>query len=521
MRIKSIMVVGGGSSGSMTAAALSKKFGDEVKISILEGKSSNPVGVGESTIIAFNNYLKLLELKDNEWMKHCNATYKTSIRFTNFRDGNGEVFEYPFGGNHTEQSYGQWTALAAKYNLDENSFCEFLNHNYFLAKHNKLTKNKDGKLNFSFDKEIAYHFDASLFGKFVRTKFCKDVTKYVDDIVSVNKDDYGNILELVGDSGSTYTADLFIDCTGFNSILLEKEMGSEFHSFKPWLSNDRALAAHIPYDNKETQISNVTNCTALSSGWSWNIPLWKRMGTGYVYSSDFIDDDSAEKEFREYLGTEDVELRKIKIRHGVRKKGWVKNVVGVGLSYGFIEPLESTGLVSTHEMIIKLVETLERTHLNPCGLDKDGYNYNCRLVLCGYKDFVSVHYKMSKRTDTPYWRYQTEEKDWFGMKDITGVVHVHGEDGQSTGTNAYYEQLLMNHAFMHRWTPDTSGLYYIMAGMGHRPMGKLFFDEAYPPEASSDLENLHKEWRNHVKMIEKHVKSLPSTYEFLKKNIYY
>ena len=155
MRIKSIMVVGGGSSGSMTAAALSKKFGDEVKISILEGKSSNPVGVGESTIIAFNNYLKLLELKDNEWMKHCNATYKTSIRFTNFRDGNGEVFEYPFGGNHTEQSYGQWTALAAKYNLDENSFCEFLNHNYFLAKHNKLTKNKDSKLNLSFDKDIA------------------------------------------------------------------------------------------------------------------------------------------------------------------------------------------------------------------------------------------------------------------------------------------------------------------------------------------------------------------------------
>ena len=107
----------------------------------------------------------------------------------------------------------------------------------------------------------------------------------------------------------------------------------------------------MPYTNKETQINNVTNCTALSSGWSWNIPLWNRMGSGYVYSSDYISDDDAEKEFKQHVGNEDIEIRKINIRHGVRERGWVKNVVGVGLAYGFIEPLESTGLVSTHEMI--------------------------------------------------------------------------------------------------------------------------------------------------------------------------
>ena len=169
-------------------------------------------------------------------------------------------------------------------------------------------------------------------------------------------------------------------------------MKSEFCSFKSYLSNDRALATHLSYTDKDSQLLNVTNCTALSSGWCWNIPLWSRIGTGYVYSSDFIDDDSAEKEFKKYLGTEDIELRKINIRHGVREKGWVKNVVGVGLAYGFIEPLESTGLVSTYEMINQLISALLNANLNVSGFDRDGYNYNCSMLISGYKDFVSAHY---------------------------------------------------------------------------------------------------------------------------------
>ena len=119
--------------------------------------------------------------------------------------------------------------------------------------------------------------------------FVNEAKHYVDDIVSVNKNEEGYITSLVGDSGTEYSADLFVDCTGFKSLLLEKEMGSEFISFKPWLDNDRAVATHLPYKDKTTEINNVTNCTALSSGWSWNIPLWNRMGSGYVYSSDFIE----------------------------------------------------------------------------------------------------------------------------------------------------------------------------------------------------------------------------------------
>ena len=168
------MVVGGGSSGWMTAAALCKKFGKDIKVSVLEGKNSNPVGVGESTITKFNVYLnQILEIEDKEWMSECNATYKTSIRFTNFRDGNGEVFEYPFGGYHTEESFGRWSAVRARYNLGPESFCEFLNHTYWLAKHNRMTDNSQAELQFDFKKQTAYHFDASLLENISKKDFVK------------------------------------------------------------------------------------------------------------------------------------------------------------------------------------------------------------------------------------------------------------------------------------------------------------------------------------------------------------
>ena len=524
MKINSVLIVGGGSSGWMTAAALTKMFGDDIKISLIEGKNSSPVGVGESTIILFNRFLDLVGLKDTDWMRHCNATYKTSIRFTNFREGKGEVFEYPFGGFPQEETMMLWSVLNAKYNLGPESFCEFHNDPYFLAKHNRLTKNLDEKLRFNFKMDTAYHFDAGVFGQFLKKKICDPggTTHYVDDVVAFEKDDRGYLASVVGDSGQKYSADLFIDCTGFKSLLLEKEMESEYISYKPWLSNDRAIATHLPYTNKKTQLTNVTNCTALSSGCSWNIPLWKRMGTGYVYSSDFIDDDSAEKEFKKHIGTEDVDIRKIRIRHGVRKKGWVKNVVGVGLSYGFVEPLESTGLVSTHAVIDKLVELLDRRELNPTRFDIDCYNHSCQKILNGYREFVAMHYRISPRNDTPYWKYQTEEKDWTDLKDdrLVSISEIVNND---TVYEGFEEYLYRAHGDNHRWDSERHGYSYILAGMGHKPYGKYLFnqiEEMNAPEWMNNIDKVYQEWREHVRITEGYVKTLPTSFEFLKKYIY-
>jgi len=505
MKIKSVLIVGGGTSGWMTAASLSMHGLD---VSLVESKSVPTVGVGESTILGFNRFLQSIRLKDQEWMKACNATYKNSIRFTDFYK-KGTSFDYPFDKHLTEEGIGEWALMSAKYDLPPESFCEYFSDNYFLAKHNRNTKG-DSNFEFNFEQYTAYHIDAKLFGEFIKNNASR-ITHYYDDIVGVTKDENGYLTSVVGQD--TYTADLYVDCTGFQSLLLEKEMGSEFTSFKPWLSNDRAIACNLPYSDKEKELTNVTNCTALSSGWSWNIPLWNRMGTGYVYSSDFISDDDAEKEFVKYLGTDDLDFNKINIRHGVREKAWVKNVVGIGLSYAFVEPLESTSLVSTHDNIFYLTELLERKNYDINGFSIDGFNYLCKTNIARNRDFVALHYKLSSRTDTPYWRHQSE-KNW---------------PQQDYGTNKgidYYNDMHRIHSLEHRWIPqaETEGFFYILAGMGEKPFGKILLAQlmgmGYAPASSSKLEELYNDYRKEVDKIDTYIKTLPSSYEFLKKHIY-
>ena len=495
MKIKSVLIVGGGSSGWMAAALLSKY---NLDVSVVESKSVPTVGVGESTILGFNHFLRALGLEDKDWMKACNASYKNSIRFTDFYK-KGHSFDYPFDKPLTEEGLGQWSLLSAKYNLPTESFCEYFSDNYFLAKHNCNFRGSE-TLEFDFDQYTAYHIDAKLFGEYLRDNVCKDVRHYYDNIVGVRKDDNGYVTYLAGQLHGKYEADLFIDCTGFGSHILEKEMGSKFISYKPWLPNDKAIACNLPYTDKNEQLNNVTNCTALNNGWSWNIPLWNRMGTGYVYSSDFVSDEVAKTEFIRHLGTDDVDFNTINIRHGIREKGWVKNVVGIGLSYAFVEPLESTSLVSTHELLFQLVELLDRNNYEINGFDIDSYNYTSRHTITHARDFVALHYKLTSRTDTPYWRHQSE-KEW-PEQDF-------GHD--------FWNDVIKKHSIEHRWQSDNSdGLFYVMAGMGQKPYGKILFNSL----KVSDTEKIYDDFKADVNDLDTYVKTLPSSYEFLKKHIY-
>ena len=420
MKIKSVLIVGGGTSGWMSAGMFAKQHPD-LKISLVESDKIDTVGVGESTIILFNAFLDAMGMEDKDWMPACNATYKNNIKFTNFKE-KGHSFDYPFGGDRGPENIGAWSQMRAHYDMPSDTFSEFCgSHNIFLARYNRNTLNKHKVLDFQFDRETAYHFDAELFGQYVRDNVCipNGVTHYKDDVVNVEQDENGYVTSVVGESGENYSADLYIDCTGFRSLLLEQAVGSEYLSYKPWLSNDSALATHIPYTNKEEQLTNQTECTAINNGWVWDIPLWTNIGKGYVYSSDFVDDDTAAKEFKSHLGIEDVDLLKIDIKHGVHKESWVKNVVGVGLSYGFVEPLESTSLVSTLTVLGRVSEVLRTYDNNVNQFIIDGYNYGTQIELNNYRDFVAFHYKMSSRNDTPYWRYQTEGRDF-----ILSLIHI-------------------------------------------------------------------------------------------------
>lgn len=535
MKFKNILVVGGGSSGWMTAAAICKFFKpeEEVKVSLVESKNIKTIGVGESTIASINTFLDVLGLgNDEDWMAECDATYKNSIRFTDFRD-NDTVFEYPFGGTwNFENGVMSWAEIKAKYKLHPDSFSEFFNENTFLAKYNRCTKNEKGYLDgFNFKQHTAYHFDAELFGQFLKKRICDPagMPHYIDDIIGVEKDSRGHLQCVIGESGKKYEADLFVDCTGFQSLLLEKEMGSRFISYKPWLENDKALATCIPYVDKEEELHNVTNCTGIENGWVWDIPLWNRIGTGYVYSSDFVDDETAEKEFRKHLArdprfakrAEEAELRKINIRHGVHEEGWVKNVVGIGLAYGFVEPLESTGLVSTHSNIIRFLEVLQRRKFNINRFDIDTYNYAAAHELNGFRDFVGLHYCLSSRCDTPYWQYVTQEKSYRGLSHDDRALQVVQGSNQMTFTDNF--EAAMHVTLIHKvWTPQLAGWNYILGGMDYCPIGDYFYDllcEDYP-EVDDRVTQTYEQWKEHTENIIAYVQTLPTHYEFLKEHIY-
>jgi tryptophan halogenase len=227
------------------------------------------------------------------------------------------------------------------------------------------------------------------------------------DVTNVETDDNGvKCLEL--SDGHKIKADLFIDCTGFKSLLLEGALKEPFNNYSNVLPNNMAWATHMPYVDKKKELEAVTNCTALGNGWVWNIPLWSRIGAGYVYSNKYITDEQALDEFKEHLrkkgrDPETLEYKKIFMKNGIHERIWVKNVVAIGLSAGFIEPLESTGLWFTHEFATSLLRTLYRGS-KPTQHDRDCFNNICRWQWKELVHFVCKHYALSARHDTDYWK---------------------------------------------------------------------------------------------------------------------
>jgi flavin-dependent dehydrogenase len=289
MKIKSICIVGGGSSGWMTAALLSKHT--NIDITLVESSDVPTIGVGESTIGHINRFLDLLELRDEEWMPQCKATYKTSIKFTNFRE-KGSVFHYPFGkfdltdSPNGLQDYFAWAANDPE--CKPEYFSQMFNSITTMTDMNRMTKNENEELRgFDFKYDTAYHMDAALFGDYLKKRFCKKVTHVIDTVTDVNVNADQWVTSINGKKTGTITADLFVDCTGFLALLIDKALKVPFKSFDGYLMNDRAIATQIPYIDPELEMETVTNCTAIESGWVWNIPLIHRIGTGYVYSSKF------------------------------------------------------------------------------------------------------------------------------------------------------------------------------------------------------------------------------------------
>lgn len=424
--IKKVTIVGAGSAGWMTASMFIKTFPDW-KIEIIESPDYPIVGVGESTLLSireFFEYLDISQEQQKDMMRYTDASYKLSIKFTDFYDKNSGGFHYPFGSPvlYSDDAFMDW--MVKKSRNPSLPVQDFI-HSHFPASHlfenNKFSENKNNAfLNFNPEKHCAYHFDAVKLGQWLKTNYCipRGVEVITDTVESIETNEDG-VESLTLKSGHKIVSDLYVDCTGFKSLLLGKTLKSEFTSYSHLLPNNRAWAVHLPYKEKEKELEGFTNCTAIENGWCWNIPLWSRIGTGYVYSDEFISPDDAKEEFKKYLMSDKVAIprtreevdnlnyKDINMRIGMHKQSFYKNVVAIGLSAGFIEPLESNGLLSVHVFLFKLMRCLLRESVTQ--FDRDGYNHEVYNYFKRFAEFVSLHYALSIRNDTKYWKEITDK----------------------------------------------------------------------------------------------------------------
>jgi tryptophan halogenase len=281
---------------------------------------------------------------------------------------------------------------------------------YYYSFYSSVLMSRDNKFKKSTEFNYAHHLDATKFGHFCKEK-CNNIEHVLGHVESVPLNSNGEIDRLIFKDGRVIKSDLYVDCTGFTALLLDKTLKEEFISTDEILLNDSAVVTRVPYldSTKKDEILPYTDCTALSSGWAWNIPLWSRVGTGYVYSSKYLTKDEAQEEFKRYLvdrfgeRIDDIEFNHITIRAGKHKRAWVKNCTSLVLSSGFVEPLESTGLALMANQVKQLVSILTKYQYN--SLDREFYNSSVSSYIDEVAEFISLHYSSTEREDTPYWSY--------------------------------------------------------------------------------------------------------------------
>jgi len=335
-------------------------------------------------------------------MPRCNATYKLNIRFNDWSPKSGiHSYSHPFTSQvdtFTSRSFIV-NSRTRRLGLDTHTQPDDFILNGVLAKQGKGPITPD---NFPFQMEYGYHFDSHLLGEFLtELAVSKGVNHICEHVVGVQRHANGDIASINTKSGKTITGDFFIDCTGFTALLMQKTLGVKFQSYKDNLFNDSALVMPTPIS---TQIPVETLSTALSAGWCWQIPLRNRFGNGYVYSSDFISVDAAETELRAHLNCLDdaQEVRHLKMNVGRLESQWSHNCIGLGLSQGFIEPLEATALHLVQICIEMFTERFEEGCFT--SKNRDEYNSKVALRFERVRDYIVAHYKLNTRDDSEYWR---------------------------------------------------------------------------------------------------------------------
>jgi flavin-dependent dehydrogenase len=410
-RKRSILIVGGGTAGWLTAAYLAKYLGlpgdGNLEITVLESPEIGIIGVGEGTFPTIRETLQFVGIDEARFIRETSATFKQGIRFDNWvrtpEPGKSSHFIHPFEAPY----YTEGTSLVSYWLLQDEKtrppFAQAITIQNRVAEAQRAPK-RPHEGEFSGPLNYAYHFDAASLAKVLAERAVELGVRHLRGLMTgVVLDESGAIGHVVTQEHGDLTADLYVDCSGFRAELIGKAMGVPFKSVRNQLFTDRAIACKLPYDHPDCPLESYTIAAAHEGGWIWDIGLNGAHGVGCVYSSDHISDDRAAQILSEYTGGKDagVEVRSIPFEAGYREKQWVKNCVAVGLAGGFLEPLESTGVVLIEAAVGMIAELFP--HNGPVDAPARRFNELITARFDNIVNFLKLHYCLSQR-DEPFWR---------------------------------------------------------------------------------------------------------------------
>lgn len=410
-RIKNIAIVGGGSAGWLAAVyldrALNRAPGRTCHITLIESPHIGIIGVGESTTPSMRPLFQLLGFDEDDWMRACNATFKLGVKYVHWsglspRDLYWHTFPPLLTPGSDYDIFNYWLRRWTRGQEDPFALTCLPSTLFAIARKSPRRGDEppyEGAVTY------AYHLDARLLAAYLMSKAReRGVTHVVDTVRHVSLDARGFIAGLHTEHHGTVTADLYVDCSGFAGLLIKEALREPYVSYGDCLFCDRAIAIPVPNDNAHDGVNPYSTATAVNAGWMFHVPLTGRSGNGYVYASAFLSPDAAERELRAHLGpkADGLPARHLDMKIGRMRNSWVKNCVGIGLASGFVEPMEATALWMIDVALSLLISYFPDRTYSPRLAEE--FNKTITRLYEDIRDFIVLHYCISHREDTPFWR---------------------------------------------------------------------------------------------------------------------
>lgn len=484
--INSVVIVGGGTAGWVTACILAKHLESinpkSVQITLVESPDVPTIGVGEGTWPTMRRTLESIGVDESDFIRQCQATFKQGTKFVGWK-GDAEPNEYYnlFSSVYDPGDFNLAPYWAMGLAGQERSYAESVSAQGQACDQNLAPKKITSRA-FEAIQSYAYHLDAGLFSDFLKQHAIDvlGVKHLAGNVQGVLLSDHGDIRAIQTDNFGVINGDFFVDCSGFRSLLLGDALGVNFNELGDTLFNDRAIAMQVPYPEEDSAIACVTKSTAQPAGWIWDIGLQDRRGVGHVYSSRYMNDDMAEGLLRSYVGkhSKDLSVRKIKMKIGCREQFWKKNCVAIGLSAAFIEPLEASAIFLV-EAAANMVADLFPRNQEAMLYAQEKFNKSFEFRWSRTIDFIKLHYVLSPRNDTAFW------KDNKLIESIPCSLQ-HNLNAWKNHPISKYDFSDLNEPFPHE------SYQYIVHGMGFKPdLGSV---ENYPNTgyATTCFDNVRK-----------------------------